>query len=112
MIEIWKAVGAPRRRDILRVVWSREMSVGEICKTQPGVTMGAVSQHLRLLKEAGLVDQKKKGVQHFYIARKDALGPVGACLEEMWDAALYRLKILAEIEQARRGPRSKRRKKS
>jgi DNA-binding transcriptional ArsR family regulator len=110
MIEIWKAIGTPRRREILRVVWDQERSVGEIWKTQSGVTMGAVSQHLRLLEEAGLVERRQKGVQHFYIARKDALGPIGACLQEMWDTALYRLKMRAEIEQARRGPRSTRRK--
>lgn len=111
MVEIWNVIGAPRRREILRVVWDQEHSVGEIWKTQPGITMGAVSQHLRLLEEAGLVERRQKGVQHFYVARKDTMGPIGKCLEEMWDTALYRLKMRAEIEQARRGPRSTRSKK-
>jgi len=69
--------------------------------------MGAVSQHLRLLREAGLVESRRKNQQRFYLARQRELGPFRQWLEETWDSALYRLKIRAEMEEARRGPQPK-----
>ncbi len=114
MIEVFGALNTPRRREILRFVWDEERSAGEIFKANPDITFGAVSQHLRVLQKAGLVSKRREGVHQFYTARRDELGPLQAWLESMWDSALYRLKINAEMEQARRGPRSrkKRRKKS
>ncbi len=110
MTEIFQALQTPRRREILRLIWNREQCAGDICKAQKDITFGAVSQHLRILEEAGLVQSRKDGVRHFYTARKDQLGPLRPWLEEIWDTALYRLKIRAELEQARRGPRSKKRR--
>jgi DNA-binding transcriptional ArsR family regulator len=66
--------------------------------------MGAVSQHLRVLREAGLVESRRESQQRFYLARQRELGPFRQWLEETWDSALYRLKIRAEMEEARRGP--------
>jgi DNA-binding transcriptional ArsR family regulator len=114
MVEVFGALNTPRRREILRYVWNEERSAGEILKANPDITFGAVSQHLRILEEAGLVSKRQDGLRHLYKARREDLGPLQSWLEAMWDSALYRLKIKAEMEQARRGPRQrkKRRKKS
>ena len=108
---ILSALNAPRRREILRQIWDEEKSAGEIHRANPEITFGAVSQHLRLLEEAGLVRRRDEGQQHFYIARKEELGALQSWLETMWDSALYRLKIRAELEQARRGPRPQKKRR-
>jgi DNA-binding transcriptional ArsR family regulator len=104
------AVASPRRREILRLVWHGELMAGAIHRAMPDVTFGAVSLHLRALAEAGLVDVRIDGRQRLYRARREALGPVGQMLEQMWGHALWRLKVLAEFEQTRRGPRPRRRR--
>ncbi len=98
-------LASPRRREILRLVWREEQSAGEIRRAMPDVTFGAVSLQLRTLAEAGLVEARAAGRQRFYRARRKALGPVGRVLEQMWDDALWRLKLAAELEAGRRGPR-------
>lgn len=107
-----EALGLPRRREILRLVWLTERAAGEIHKALGDVTFGAVSQHLRRLEEAGLVEVRHQGRQRIYRARREELGPLGEALEEMWDDALYRLKLGAELEAGRRGPRPKARRGS
>jgi DNA-binding transcriptional ArsR family regulator len=95
----------PRRREILRLVWRGERAAGEIHRALDDVTFGAVSQHLRALAEAGLVGVRADGRRRLYRARPEAVGPLAATLEAMWDDALYRLKLHAELEERRRGPR-------
>lgn len=103
------AIATPRRREILRLVWGEETSAGAIHQALPDVTFGAVSQHLGVLERAGLVAVRRDGRRRLYRARPEALGPLRAWLEATWDDALYRLKVQAELEQARRGPRPARR---
>jgi DNA-binding transcriptional ArsR family regulator len=103
------ALGTPRRREILRLVWREERSAGEIHRALSDVTFGAVSQHLRVLEAAGLVAFRRQGRQRFYRARPERLGPLREWLETMWDSALYGLKLRAELEEARRGPQPRRR---
>ena len=105
------AVASPRRREILRLVWDEERAAGEIHRAMPDVSFGAVSLQLRALAEAGLVTCRREHRHRFYRARRDALGPVAAALEQMWDAPLWRLKLHAELEQTRRGPRPRRRRR-
>jgi DNA-binding transcriptional ArsR family regulator len=105
-----QAVAAPRRRAILRLVWGAERSAGDIRRAMPDVTFGAVSQHLRVLVGAGLVARRHQGRFRYYRARRAALGPLRGWLESMWDDALARLTELAEMEEARRGPRPRRRR--
>lgn len=102
------AVASPRRREILRLVWSGERSAGDIAAAMPEVTFGAVSLHLRALKQAGLVTARVEHRHRFYRARPQALGPIARELERMWADALWRLKLAAELEETRRGPRSRR----
>jgi DNA-binding transcriptional ArsR family regulator len=105
------AIASPRRREILRLVWENEMAAGDIARAMPDVTFGAVSLQLRALVEAGLLECRADRTQRFYRARQDALGPVGRMLEGMWNDALWRLKLAAELEQTRRGPTPGRRLK-
>ena len=98
------AIASPRRREILRLVWDREVSAGDISRAMPDVTFGAVSLQLRALLDAGLVETRADRQQRFYRARREAFGPVGRMLERMWDDALWKLKLAAELEQSRRGP--------
>jgi len=99
------ALASPRRREILRLVWDAERSAGAIHRAMPDVTFGAVSLQLKTLARAGLVDVRADRRHRYYRARRAALGPVGQVLERMWDDALWRLKLEAELEETRRGPR-------
>src|SRR5262249_47353502 len=105
------AIASPRRREILRLVWDQELKAGEIADALPDVTFGAISLQLRILKDAGFVESRIEKQCRYYRARQEALGPVGTMLEHMWDDALWRLKLEAELEHTRRGPRASRRRK-
>ena len=98
------SLASPRRREILRLVWSEERAAGDIHRALGDVTFGAVSQHLRSLSDGGLVSVREDGRRRLYRARRDALGPVGKALESLWTDALYQLTLRAELEEARRGP--------
>ena len=99
------AIGSPRRREILRLLWDQERTAGAIHQGMPDVTFGAVSLQLRILADAGLVESRPDGQYRVYRVNRDALGPIAAMLESMWADALWRLKLKAELKQTRRGPR-------
>jgi DNA-binding transcriptional ArsR family regulator len=98
------AIASPRRREILRLIWEHELAAGAIAAAMPDVTFGAVSLQLRDLIEAGAVRVRAEGRQRFYRADRERLKHVAAVLERMWDDALWRLKLQAELEETRRGP--------
>lgn len=102
------AIASPRRREILRLLWSEELTAGAINAAFPDVTFGAVSLQLRALQKVGLVSARPEGRHRYYRVHRERLGPVGALLEQMWSDALWRLKIQAEFESTRRGPRPRR----
>lgn len=104
---LFPALASARRREILRLCWNAEQSAGAIHRAMPDVTFGAVSLQLRQLLEAGLVESRASERNRFYRARREALGAMAEMLERMWDDALWRLKLEAELEQERRGPRGK-----
>jgi DNA-binding transcriptional ArsR family regulator len=97
-------LGNPRRREILRLIWNRERSAGEIASAFD-VTWPAVSQNLRLLKASGLVTERRQGVRRLYIANRGALGPLELVLIQMWQRDLGRLRRAAEREAKGRGRR-------
>lgn len=96
-----KAIAEPRRRAILRLVWSRELPAGEIA-SHFKVTRPAISQHLRVLREAGLVSERRHGTRRLYRARPEAIAEVRRFLEAFWDQSLHRLKAEAEAEERRK----------
>lgn len=105
------ALSSPRRREILRLVWDQELSAGAIRRAMPDVTFGAVSLQLKTLEQAGLVETRRDKQFRFYKARRAALGPMAQHLEEMWGDALWKLKLAAELDDSRRGPRPTRRRR-
>ena len=94
-----KAIAGPTRRQILSLVRDGELSAGEIAG-HFDVTRPAVSQHLTVLKEAGLVSERRNGTQRLYRARPEGLAQLKAFLEEFWDQRLDALKAEAEREEA------------
>jgi DNA-binding transcriptional ArsR family regulator len=98
-----RAIAAPRRRQILTLVRDGELSAGEIA-AHFEVTRPAVSQHLTVLKEAGLVSERRNGTRRLYRARPEGLGELKAFLEGFWDERLDALKREAERkERTKRG---------
>jgi DNA-binding transcriptional ArsR family regulator len=96
-----KAIAAPHRRQILSLVRDEELSAGEIAG-HFDVTRPAVSQHLGVLKEAGLVDERRNGTKRMYRARPEGLRPVREFLEQFWGERLDALKREAEIEERKK----------
>lgn len=96
-----KAIAAPNRRRILSLVRDRELSAGEIAG-HFAVTRPAVSQHLTVLKEAGLVNERRNGTRRLYTARPEGLAELRAFLEELWDERLDALRREAEKEEERK----------
>ena len=97
-----KAIAAPRRRQILTLVREDELSAGEIA-AHFYVTRPAVSQHLNVLKEAGLVSERRNGTRRLYRARPEGLAELKEFLEEFWDERPSALKREAEKEERKRG---------
>jgi len=104
-----RAIAEPRRREILRLVWTSELAAGEIAR-HFDVTRPAISQHLRVLKEAGLVSERRNGTRRLYRARPEGIAQLRAYLESYWDENLRLLKRAAEQEE-QRGTRRDRRHK-
>jgi DNA-binding transcriptional ArsR family regulator len=96
-----KALVEPRRRAILTLVRDEELSAGEIAR-QFDVTRPAISQHLGVLKEAGLVSERRDGTRRFYRARPEGLRELQRFLEQFWKEGLQRLKEAAEWEERRK----------
>ena len=98
------AIASPRRRQILRLVWDAERSAGEIAAASD-VSWPAVSQNLRVLKDSGLITERRQGTHRYYKADRRALGPLEVVLRQMWTRDLDRLRELAEEEARARRPR-------
>ena len=96
-----RAIVAPRRRQILALVRDGELSAGEIA-AHFDVTRPAVSQHLNVLKEAGLVSERRNGTRRLYTARPEGLVELKAFLEDFWDVRLEVLKREAEKEEMKK----------
>src|SRR5207302_11415521 len=99
------AVAAPRRRQMLRRVRDEELSAGEIA-WDFDVTRPAVSPHLNVLKEAGLVSERRNGARRLYRVRPDGLAELKDFLEEFWDVRLEALKREAEKEERKKHGRN------
>ena len=94
-----QAVSNPHRREILRLVWDAEMSSREIA-SHFDVTWQTVSHNLRVLREAGLVSERRDGTRRLYRTVRDELGPLEALLQDLWRQDLKRLEKVIEQDQA------------
>ena len=97
-MEPLQVIAAPRRLRILELVWDQELSAGQIA-AHFEVSWPAVSQHLRVLKEAGFVVERRQGTSRIYRADQAALGSLRSVVEDHWRHGLGRVKDLAEAEQ-------------
>jgi DNA-binding transcriptional ArsR family regulator len=89
------ALGSPVRRKILSTLWTSPLAVGELASRFP-VSRPAISRHLRVLEEAGLVEHRELGTSSVYAVRVQGLSPVRDFLDDFWDTALSRLEELAK----------------
>ncbi|HEX3246906.1 MAG TPA: metalloregulator ArsR/SmtB family transcription factor [Chloroflexota bacterium] len=96
-----RAIAEPRRREILRIVLDSEHTAGEIA-SQFEVSRPAVSQHLRILKDAGLIVERRLGTRRLYRARPERLTELREFLDELWGDSLARLKEVTEGEMRKR----------
>ena len=110
MQDVLDAVAEPRRREILRLVRDGEMAAGAIAAHFADVSRPAVSQHLRVLRDAGLVVERRDGTRRLYRARPDGLNALREFLDEFWQARLDTLKVEAEREERERSRRRGRRR--
>lgn len=101
---VLRALADPHRRQILRLVQHTELPAGQIAAAFP-LTQQAVSQHLAVLKRAGLLTDRRDGTRRLYALRHEALEPVRELLGEFWPDALSRLKRAVETAHPR-PPRS------
>jgi DNA-binding transcriptional ArsR family regulator len=99
--EALKAIAEPRRRAILRLVADGELAAGEIGAAFD-VTRTAVSQHLTVLKNAGLVTERRDGTRRLYRARPEGLDGLREFLDEMWAASLDTARQLVEADRGLR----------
>jgi DNA-binding transcriptional ArsR family regulator len=110
MDEVTRAIAEPRRREILTLVRDAELSAGEIA-SRFEVTRPAISQHIAVLRAAGLLSERREGTRRLYRARPEGLADLREFLDGFWTDRLGRLKLAAELEQQRRDKRDKRRDK-
>jgi DNA-binding transcriptional ArsR family regulator len=96
-----RALAEPRRRAILRLVWSQELPATDIADRFPDVTRPAISQHLRVLKDANLVTERRDGTRRLYRANTDTMVELRAFLDDYWTSGLERLRDVAEAAEAR-----------
>lgn len=95
------AIAEPNRRRILQLVSSKELSAGEIA-SRFEISRPAVSQHLTVLRGAGLVSERREGTRRLYSLRPEGFADLRSFLEAFWDEGLERLKQAAELEEGRR----------
>ena len=95
------ALAEPRRRDILALIRDRELAAGEIAANFD-VTRSAISQHVGVLKQAGLVTERREGTKRLYRARPEGLAELRAFLDEFWSDRLDVLVREAQREERRR----------
>ncbi len=91
----FEALGDPNRREILRLLSTGDKPVQEIAAAMP-ISRPAVSRHLRLLKDAGMVAEEAHGTRRIYHLREEGLHAVQAYLEGIWGEAAGRFRLLAE----------------
>jgi DNA-binding transcriptional ArsR family regulator len=103
-VEVFEAIAQPNRREILRLLAGGEMSAGEVA-SRFSITQPAVSQHLKVLKDTGLISERRDGTRRLYSVRAEGLADLNDFLAEVLPGGLERLKVAAEAEQRRTGAR-------
>jgi DNA-binding transcriptional ArsR family regulator len=98
---VLRALADPHRREIVRLILDTELPAGQIA-AHFTLTQQAVSQHLAVLKKAGLLEERREGTRRLYRFHSDALTPVRDLLDEFWPDALKRLKRVVERDHPKK----------
>lgn len=93
--EVFAALAAPQRQEILQLVRDEPRSVGEIAE-QCGASQQAISHHLQVLKEAGLVEMQRSGRRHLYVVNPNGYESVSSFVADLWPNALSNLRDAIE----------------
>lgn len=96
--EVLRAVAEPRRRAILSLLADRELPAGAIAAEFPAISRPAVSQHLAVLRDAGLITERREGTKRIYRTHREALTAMQQRMAQLWPTALDRFKAYAEAD--------------
>ena len=99
--EVLNAIAEPSRREILRLVWSTERTAGDVA-AHFNLSRPNISKHLRILRQAGLVSERREGTRRLYRACPDRLAEVRRLLDAFWDEGLAAIKRSAEADARKR----------
>lgn len=99
METLLKTLGEPKRSEIVRLIWSEELAAAQIAKHFPDVTRSAISQHLAVLRNAGLVIERRDGVRRLYTTNQAEMVRLREFLDSFWTDSLQRLRELAESSE-------------
>jgi DNA-binding transcriptional ArsR family regulator len=94
-----KAIAEPKRRDIIRLVWARELAAAEIAEYFPDVTRSAISQHLTVLRKNGVIHERREGTRRLYSVNRGEIIKLRAFLDSFWSDSLERLRDLAQVSE-------------
>ncbi|MBT3366672.1 MAG: winged helix-turn-helix transcriptional regulator [Nitrospina sp.] len=106
MIDTLQAIAEPNRLSILQLMRNAELSAGEVAGHFKEISRPAVSQHLRVLKKAGLIAERRQGTSRIYRLRPEGFESLKALLENFWDSRLEKLKTAAEKEERKKRKKS------
>jgi DNA-binding transcriptional ArsR family regulator len=98
-----KTLGEPRRCEIIRLVWSKELPATEIASHFPDVTRSAISQHLGVLRRTGLVNERRDGTRRLYSVNQSEIAKLRAFIDSFWTNNLEKLRDLAESHEQLKG---------
>jgi DNA-binding transcriptional ArsR family regulator len=104
-MEVFEAIAQPTRREILRLLAGGERSAGDVA-SHFAVTQPAISQHLKVLRETGLVGERREGTRRLYSVRAEGLDDLHSFLADVLPGRLERLK--QAVEEDERGGRARR----
>ena len=92
---MFEALGDPQRREILRLLGEGDKPVHALAEVLP-ISRPAVSRHLRILRDSGLVEHRAEGTERIYSLGAEGVGAVQAYLETVWGEAIARFRLLAD----------------
>jgi DNA-binding transcriptional ArsR family regulator len=97
-VEVFEAIAQPKRREILRLLSDGELSAGDVA-SRFAVTQPAISQHLKVLREVGLVNERREGARRLYSIRPQGLDDLHSFLADVLPGRLQRLKQVVEDDE-------------
>ncbi|HEY5303078.1 MAG TPA: metalloregulator ArsR/SmtB family transcription factor [Acidimicrobiales bacterium] len=103
MDTLLRAIAEPKRRDIIRLVWARELAAAQIAEYFPEVTRSAISQHLTVLRTNGVLHERREGTRRLYSVNRGEIIKLRAFLDSFWSDSLERLRDVAEVDQQQIG---------